>query len=104
MAVLQIWDLRDGRCVRTIDTKSIVNSIMLSSDGSTVAVGNQDGGIRLFDVRNGAKLVENTSLHSAAVTGVQVREIRACMLSSLQTNKQTNNAFSTRALTEGSGY
>jgi WD40 repeat protein len=66
-----VWDLRDGRCVRTVDTKSIVNSIALSSDGALFAVGNQDAGVRLYDVRNGAKVEEATELHAAAVTGVQ---------------------------------
>ena len=76
----QLWDLRDGRCIRTIDTKSIVNSIMLASDGASLAVGNQDGGVRLYDVRNGAKVAENTALHSGAVTGVQVRPRRAFLV------------------------
>ena len=33
-------------------------------------MGNQDGGVRLFDVRTGAKVAENTGAHTGAVTSV----------------------------------
>jgi hypothetical protein len=68
--VVKLWDLRDGRCIRSIDAKSIVNGISLSSDGSIVACANQDSGVRLFDVRTGSKIVENTTAHTMAATSV----------------------------------
>jgi WD40 repeat protein len=67
---VKVWDYKDGRCVRTIDTKSIANGVAVSPDGYTVAVANQDGGVRLFDLRTGAKVVESTTAHSGAVASV----------------------------------
>ena len=67
---VKIWDYKDGRCTRSIDTRSIVNSIAISPDGVNIVVGNQDGGLRLFDIRNGAKIAEVSSAHSAAITSV----------------------------------
>lgn len=67
---VKIWDYKDGRCVRSIDTRSIVNNFAISPDGFNIAVANQDGGIRLFDVRNGAKIAELSNAHSAGVTSI----------------------------------
>lgn len=69
---VKLWDLRDGRAVRTIDSRSIVNGMALSPDGMLLAVANQDGGVRLWDIRMLAsgRMAENTSAHSAAVTSV----------------------------------
>lgn len=69
---VKLWDLRDGRSVRTIDSRSIVNGMALSPDGMLLAVANQDGGVRLWDIRMLAsgRMAENTSAHSAAVTSV----------------------------------
>ena len=66
----RLWSLNDGRCVRAIDTKSIVNSVDASSDGMSVVCGNQDSGVRLYDVRNGAKLAENTTAHPGPLASV----------------------------------
>lgn len=68
--VVKLWDMRDGRCVRSIDTKSIVNCVALTPDGALLAVGNQDAGVRLFDVRTGGKVAEAIGVHSSAVTCV----------------------------------
>lgn len=69
---VKLWDLRDGRAVRTIDSRSIVNGMALSPDGMLLAVANQDAGVRLWDIRMLAsgRMAENTSAHSAAVTSV----------------------------------
>lgn len=69
---VKLWDLRDGRAVRTIDSRSIVNGMALSPDGMLLAVANQDGGVRLWDIRMLAsgRMAENTTAHTAAVTSV----------------------------------
>jgi len=68
---VKVWDLRDGRPVRTLDTRSIVNGLALSGDGALLAVANQDAGVRLFDMRSTARVAESApGTHTAAVTGV----------------------------------
>jgi WD40 repeat protein len=69
--MVKLYDLRDGRVCRSIDTKSIVNGIAISPDGQLIAVANQDGTVRSFDLRGGAGLVaENSTCHSSAITSV----------------------------------
>ena len=68
---VKMWDLRDGRCARTLDARSIVNGVALSADGMLLAAACQDSGVRLFDVRAaGRTLAEAPAAHSAAVTSV----------------------------------
>lgn len=51
---LRIWDVRGGRCLRTLAAHSDpVTSVEFSSDGTLVASGSQDGLIRLWDTRTG---------------------------------------------------
>lgn len=72
---VRLWDLRDGRCVRSFDARAPVNSVSLSNNGLLVAVGGQDGGVRLFDIRSSAEgggkpAHEALALHAGAVTCV----------------------------------
>ncbi len=48
--VVKLWDMRDGRCIRTVDVKSIVNSISLSTDGLLLATGSQDGAVSISEL------------------------------------------------------
>ncbi len=67
---VKLWDTRDGRAVRTLDCKSTVNGLALSADGMLLATANQDGGVRLFDVRAAGRTVADApAAHAAAATG-----------------------------------
>jgi WD40 repeat protein len=64
------WDLRDKRRVREFDNKSTVQSISLSSDGYHLAVASKDCSVKLYDVRNGAKLVDVSLLQPSPGSAV----------------------------------
>jgi WD40 repeat protein len=65
---IKVWDYREGRCLRSIDTKSIVNAIAVRD--TLIAVGTQDSAVRVYDVRTGAKVMENATAHSGPITSL----------------------------------
>ena len=68
---IKLWDTVQARCVRTINTPSIVNRASLSSDGHFAASAHQDGTARLWDLRSGKLMAESADgLHVGAVTSV----------------------------------
>jgi WD40 repeat protein len=67
---LRLWDVADGREVRTLNAHtSGVRSTAFSPDGKMLASGSDDKEIKLWDVASGPEL-RTLSGHTLAVSGV----------------------------------
>jgi WD40 repeat protein len=64
---IKLWDLSNGRELRTLEGLAQVNSVAFSRDGGTLAAGSTDHGIRLWDVGRGS-LLRTLTGHTQAVT------------------------------------
>ena len=62
----QIWSISTGQTVRTLYTESQVYSLKLLSDGTSLAVGLQNGQIKVFNINNG-QLVYSFQAHASYV-------------------------------------
>ena len=52
---VEIWDARTGKKLATIATPALVSAIAFSPDGDTLATGNEDGTITLWDTETGVQ-------------------------------------------------
>jgi WD40 repeat protein/uncharacterized caspase-like protein len=67
--IINLWDVATSRLLRTIQHPEPVNSLAFDHNGTTIAVGGQDGSIGLWEVGTGRKLTEFTA-HSGWVVSV----------------------------------
>jgi WD40 repeat protein len=64
-----IWDARTGERLATLATPAPVSAIAFSPDGETIATGNYDGTITLWDTRSG---IQKQLLHASPAAVQQV--------------------------------
>ncbi|MER5421145.1 protein kinase domain-containing protein [Streptosporangium roseum] len=68
---ISLWDLRTGRCLRTMNAPDWVETVSLSADARSVLSGSQDKAVRIWDVAGGAceRVLEG---HSSMVNDISL--------------------------------
>uniref|UniRef100_A0A7S4D6J4 Anaphase-promoting complex subunit 4 WD40 domain-containing protein n=2 Tax=Heterosigma akashiwo TaxID=2829 RepID=A0A7S4D6J4_HETAK len=74
-------------CTTTLRATSSCNAADVAPDGAAVLTGHQDGGLRFWDVRSGAKVNDIKSLHQSQITSVMYSPDNA---STILTNSRDN--------------
>ncbi|MET9342151.1 protein kinase [Nonomuraea sp. NPDC003804] len=70
-ATISLWDLRTGRCLRTMKAPSEVETLSLSADARFVLSGSMDKTVRLWDVAGG-RCLRTFRGHRSAVRAVRL--------------------------------
>jgi len=66
---VKIWDALNGTCLRTLENRSWVLAVAISSDDHTIFSGGRDGTMEVWDFGSG-KLLHTVHGHTGGVRGL----------------------------------
>jgi WD40 repeat protein len=72
-ASIGFWEIESGKLARHIKLGDAVPTVLaMTADDKTVVMGDKDGGVSVWDVATGERIMQQTSAHRGSITAVSI--------------------------------